>query len=208
MSSEDLTDIVIEALEVFLNHILYVRNLYPEQIFKKRRVYNAPVYVSIFPPLNAYIHGVLRAARELQQRGELQSVLLQFYHDELPLNECFTFEIKKFQPPAEAQGIEEAQSTLLWDDKFFIDFEQQLRNSLYKLVERLNLLAKLPKGAKFKVALNTTQEAFVKFSHSSANQGFPWLCDGLKQEAGKRVISLLPLTRLDSIGLKLNVELS
>uniref|UniRef100_A0A034W990 Mitotic spindle assembly checkpoint protein MAD2B n=1 Tax=Bactrocera dorsalis TaxID=27457 RepID=A0A034W990_BACDO len=202
MSREELSDIVIEALEVFLNHILYVRDLYPAQIFKKRRFYNAPVYVSIFPPLNSYIHNILRTARELQQRGELQCVVLQFYHDEIPLNECYSFDIKQFQ--ADEQMICEATAA---NDKFLIEFEEQLRSSLYKLAERVKPLNALPNGAKFKVALNTTQEAFIHLSHNSNYQNFPWLCEGLKPERNKQEIALLPLTRLNSIGLRLNLEI-
>lgn len=160
-----MSGIVIEALEVFLNHILYVRDFYPTQIFKKKRFYNAPIYVSIFPPLNSYIHNVLRIARELQQRRELQCVMLQFYHDEIPLNECYSFDIKHFG--ADVQGACGVQST---NDKLLIDFEEQLRSSLYKLPERLKSLDTLPKGAKFKIALNTTQEAFIHLSHNSNYQ--------------------------------------
>ncbi|XP_017493757.1 PREDICTED: mitotic spindle assembly checkpoint protein MAD2B [Rhagoletis zephyria] len=206
MNSEDLTDILIEALEVFVNHIIYVRGVYPEQIFKKRRVYNVPVYVSIFPSLNSYILNVLKAARSLQQQGELECVLLQFYHDEIPLNECYKFDIKQLQQFIEFPEREEAELPML-HDRFLIDFEQELRSSLYKLAERLKPLEKLPKGAKFKVSLNTTQEAFVKFSHNPYYQDFPWLCDRLKLEQEKRVISLLPLTHLYSIGLILNLEI-
>nr|XP_014089193.1 mitotic spindle assembly checkpoint protein MAD2B [Bactrocera oleae] len=202
MSREELADIVIEALEVFLNHILYLRDLYPAQIFKKRRFYNAPVYVSIFPPLNSYIHNVLRTARELQQRGVLQCVILQFYHDEIPLNECYSFNVTHFE--ADGQMMYEAQSA---NDKFLIEFEEQLRSSLYKLAERLKSLDSLPKSAKFKVALNTTQEAFMHLSHNSNYQDFPWLCDGLNLERNKSEIALLPLTRLNSIGLRLNLEI-
>ncbi|XP_011182503.2 DNA polymerase zeta subunit 2 [Zeugodacus cucurbitae] len=199
MSKEELADILIEALEVFLNHILYVRDLYPAQIFKKRRFYNAPVYVSIFPPLNAYIHNVLRTARELQQRGELQCVVLQFYHDEIHLNECYSIDIQQLETTADGE--------MMCDDKLLIDFEEQLRCSLYKLAERLKPLDKLPKVAKFKITLNTTQEAFIHLSHNSNYQDFPWLCDGIKPERSKRDIALLPLTHLNNIGLKVNLEI-
>ncbi|CAD6991068.1 unnamed protein product [Ceratitis capitata] len=200
MNIEEQTDIIIEALEVFLNHILYVRDLYPPQIFKKRRIYNAPVFVSVFPPLNSYIHNILRTARELQQRRELRSVILKFYHDEIPLNECYSFDIKQLENSFE-------DGSMLNNDKFLIDFEEQLRCSLYKLAERLKPLEALPKGAQFKVVLNTTQEAFVRYSHLSKYQDFPWICDDTHPKESKREISLLPLTQLDTIGLRLNLDL-
>lgn len=48
-------DLFLEMLEVYINSILYVRELYPAAIFRKRRVYNTSAYISIFPPLNQYL---------------------------------------------------------------------------------------------------------------------------------------------------------
>ncbi|XP_067615819.1 DNA polymerase zeta subunit 2 [Eurosta solidaginis] len=202
--SEELTDLIVEAIEVFLNHILYLRDLYPQRIFIKRRFYNAPVYVSKFPALNSYIKCALSAARELQQRNNLQAVFLHFYQDELGISEYYTFEIKRLQPAIEVKDQLDMEPALLYD-KFFIDFEEELRASLYKLAERLKMLNKLPKGAQFRIILNTTQEAFVRFSHISHYQDFPWLCNVFKEKA-ERNVTLLPLTCLDTLGLKLNLE--
>ena len=42
----NVADVVMEFLEVLINMVLYVRNIYPDGIFKKYQKYNMAVMVS------------------------------------------------------------------------------------------------------------------------------------------------------------------
>ncbi|XP_005188259.1 DNA polymerase zeta subunit 2 isoform X2 [Musca domestica] len=150
----ELNDIIIEAIEVFINHILYTRDVYPSQIFKKRKIYNTPVFASIYPPLNTYLYKVLRTIRELLRTGELEGVEVLLYKDDVEIYERYRFQIK---PLTERTAGE---------DEFLMDMEEQLRASLYCLAERVKALDKLPSDCKFKVLIYTNQVGFVRLSHN------------------------------------------
>lgn len=147
----------MEALEVFINHILYVRDIYPAQIFKKRRIYNTPVYVSIYPPLNTYLYKVLRTSRELLKSEELECVEILLYRDEHKEYERYKFKIK----------FDRSIGNI---DEFLLDFEEQLRSALSLLAERLKGLEKSPSDSKFRILVHTTQAAFVRLTHNSHYQ--------------------------------------
>lgn len=151
-----MSDIALEALEVFINHILYVRDVYPGQIFKKRRIYNTPVYISIYPPLNTYLYKILRASRELLKTQELQAMELLLFKDDKQIYERY---LLRTQEPAIATN-----------DEFLLEFEDQLRTSLCRVSERLKGLAKLSSDCKFKILLHTSQSAFVRLTHNAHYQ--------------------------------------
>ncbi|XP_001359547.3 mitotic spindle assembly checkpoint protein MAD2B [Drosophila pseudoobscura] len=200
MQSEYADDIHLEALEVILNHILYVRGIYPAQIFKKRRIYNTPIFVSIYPPLNTYLAGVLRSARELLCRRELKCFEILLYHSENTPIESYMLQIEQLEPEAARQPAQ---------DPHLIEYEQHLRAALYKLSERLKPLPRLPGNCQFKVHLHTTQTAFVEFSHEAQYQEFPWLQAETPQqmEARSGTVSLLPLVAVDNVGLKMQARI-
>ncbi|KXN88762.1 Mitotic spindle assembly checkpoint protein MAD2B [Leucoagaricus sp. SymC.cos] len=63
-------------VEVAIHTILYVRQVYPPEIFIRRKKYETPVYQSRHPALNEYISGAVRAVRD-----ELElAIPLSFLH--------------------------------------------------------------------------------------------------------------------------------
>jgi len=194
MQAEIKADIIVEAMEVLVNHILYVRGIYPSHIFKMKRMYNSPIYVSIFPPLNNYLAGVLKSAQELLRRRELQCLELIVYQKENEKLESYKMQL-------------ETQRSGLPAEDHLMEFEQNMRSVIYKISQRLNQAPKLPAGScQFKVHLHTTQEAFIRFSHDSQYQEFPWLqTQKTESQATGRTVYLLPLARVDDLGLKMDV---
>ncbi|CAK9834019.1 Mitotic spindle assembly checkpoint protein MAD2B [Anthophora retusa] len=93
------TDILLEFLEVAFNHILFFRNLYPKEIFERRKVYSTIVYVSEHPELNEYIKNVLNTIRELLKEDEnsVKAVNLVFYNRKREPIEKFVFDLVKLQ---------------------------------------------------------------------------------------------------------------
>ena len=51
----------LPVVEVAIHTILYVRQIYPAEIFVRRRKYDTPVYQSRHPALNEYISGAVKA---------------------------------------------------------------------------------------------------------------------------------------------------
>lgn len=96
------SDILLEFLEVAFNHVLYFRNLYPKEIFVKKKIYSTTVYVSEHPELNEYIKNVLNAIRELVKEDEnsVKAVNLVFYNRTKQPIEKFVFELVKLQANA------------------------------------------------------------------------------------------------------------
>lgn len=93
------TDILLEFLEVAFNHILFFRNLYPKEIFVKKKIYSVVVYISEHPELNEYIKNVLNAIRELVKENEnnVKAVNLVFYNKKREPIEKFVFDLIKLQ---------------------------------------------------------------------------------------------------------------
>jgi mitotic spindle assembly checkpoint protein MAD2B len=48
-------------VEVAIHTILYVRQVYPAEIFVRRKKYDTPVFQSRHPALNEYISGAVKA---------------------------------------------------------------------------------------------------------------------------------------------------
>ena len=66
-------------VEVAIHTILYVRQVYPAEIFVRRKKYETPVFQSRHPALNEYISGAVKAiADELAHVGIFLSGLRTF----------------------------------------------------------------------------------------------------------------------------------
>ncbi|KAH8340566.1 hypothetical protein KR059_001263 [Drosophila kikkawai] len=190
MQPESAIDIHLEAMEVLMHHILYSRGVYPAQIFKKRRLYNTPVLVSIFPPLNKYLASVLKSARYLLARQELLCLEVIIYQKDNEPLESYQLQVVSLENPGSK-------------DPNLMEYEQQLRSAIYKLSERVKHLPRLSHGrCLFKVHVHTFQDAFIRLSHESQYQEFPYLqIENFESQAPSQKISLLPL--VDNFGLKM-----
>lgn len=202
----ELNDIIVEALEVLINHVLYIRNIYPAQIFQKRQIYNSVVYVSIYKQLNSYIKNVLSAARELLSTNDLKCLVIEMYEEDNNLiYEQYKFEINNFSQ----RLIDENHQS---KDNYLLDFEEEIRNCLYKSAERLNKLnTKLPNSARFRINLRTNELAYINLNHNSQKQSFIWLKNkqtmAHTNQKKTESIALLPLATVKFIGLSLNADI-
>ncbi|KAI0094286.1 DNA-binding protein [Irpex rosettiformis] len=55
---------ITEFIEVAIHTILYVRQVYPAELFVRRKKYDTPVFQSRHPVLNEYISGAIKATRD------------------------------------------------------------------------------------------------------------------------------------------------
>lgn len=198
MEFEDVAAIQLEAIEVILNHILYIRGIYPSQIFKKRRVYNTPVFIVAFPTLNCYLANVLKTVKQMlvNQVQELKLEVI-IYGDDSGHKESYVLEM--------LPAVSEDQN----QDQYLLEYEEQLRSALYKLAERVKNLPKLGKNSKFKVHIHTTQAAFTNLSHDAQYQEFPWLQTDGNSQLGKESqnFAVLPLATIKKVRLKMQAQI-
>lgn len=158
-------DLFIEMLDVFLQSILYVRGLYPEAIFRRRRIYNTAVHISIFPPLNEYLKNILTTIQELKIARKLRSVELVILCEEPVFFGCTKEEILEkyvfyIEPDQNARQIE------LNLGLFLLKFEDDLRSGLIQLNDKVkNLKALDPDLCSFRIQLDTTDLAFLDLTH-------------------------------------------
>lgn len=92
-------DILLEFLEVAFNHTLFCRNIYPKEIFVKKKIYGCNVYIAEHPEVNKYLSNVLNAIRDLLKEDEnsIKAINLTFYNKTKLPTEAFVFDIVKLQ---------------------------------------------------------------------------------------------------------------
>ncbi|KAI0669741.1 DNA-binding protein [Trametes maxima] len=85
---------VAEFIEVAIHTILYVRQVYPSDLFVRRRKYDTPVFQSRHPALNEYIAGAVKAVTDELTLGTVDKVVVVIKDaDEKPL-ERFIFALR------------------------------------------------------------------------------------------------------------------
>lgn len=137
-------DLFLEMLEVYINSILYVRDVYPAAIFRKRRVYSTIAYISIYPPLNRYLLNTLKTAQELQAAGKLFQVELIIFQkrghklfsvaDDEEILEKYIFRIESNENP---------DNSKMDLDASIFRFEEELRRGLLELNQKTKHLNQL-----------------------------------------------------------------
>lgn len=161
-------DLFIEMLDVYLQSIMYVRGLYPEAIFRRRRIYNTAVHVSIFPPLNEYLKEILTTIQQLKETRNLHSVELVIFCEEPVLFGCSKEEIvEKYifyvEPDQNARQIDLSS--------FLLKFENDLRSGLIQLNDKVKHLKKLDADScSFRIQLDTTDSAYFDLTHKGNSE--------------------------------------
>jgi mitotic spindle assembly checkpoint protein MAD2B len=189
-------DVALEIIELFVNAILYVRKVYPEVIFERRKAYNIPVRISILPPLNDYIKNVLTMARQLQKTQSLRKVELLIYTGDKE-EECL--ESYVFQ-------VQERDLRTIGRDEYLIEVEEGLRRGLLDLEHRVKHMKRLPARAQFKMMLHTTKHAYFDEQTNPKLQDFPFVMQSERVLIDKLTTQILPLTTTPSSGLQIYAE--
>lgn len=165
-------DLFIEMLDVFFNSILYLRDVYPSGIFRRRRIYSTAIYASIYPPLNDYLKKVLKAALELKSQQKLHKVEMVIFREEFTI----------FDDDVDEQILEkfvfqiEQNDNNKWQEKmdlgeYLIEYEEQVRQALHQINYVMKNMKPLD-GSEcgFRIELETTQDAFVDLVNKNNSQ--------------------------------------
>ncbi|KOC67282.1 Mitotic spindle assembly checkpoint protein MAD2B, partial [Habropoda laboriosa] len=189
------TDILLEFLEVAFNHILFFRNLYPKEIFARRKIYSTIVYVSEHPELNEYIKNVLNAIRELVKEDEnsIKAVNLVFYNKKKEPIEKFVFDLVKLQ----TNNTEK--------DPYYLKTEEALRTICLKLSMCEAYLKPLPEDSTFTIEIQTYETAHVALNENPRCEDFPWIINENALEITENNLLPLKTIKTDCLHLQMYV---
>ncbi|KAI9570242.1 DNA-binding protein [Boletus coccyginus] len=85
---------VAEFIEVAIHTILYVRQIYPPDLFVRRKKYDTPVFQSRHPALNQYISGAVKAIADELLSGNVQKVVVVIKDKDQVALERFIFAVQ------------------------------------------------------------------------------------------------------------------
>ncbi|KAJ7651753.1 DNA-binding protein [Mycena polygramma] len=85
---------ITEFIEVGIHTILYVRQVYPADLFIRRKKYDTPVFQSRHPALNDYISGAVKAIGEQLLTGNVEKVVVVIKDKDEVALERFLFSIE------------------------------------------------------------------------------------------------------------------
>ncbi|KAI9096639.1 mitotic spindle assembly checkpoint protein MAD2B [Phlyctochytrium arcticum] len=153
LSYLELVDTLIDFLEVSIHYILYIRNLYPPEIFEARRKYNVPVKMARYPVLSEYIRGVLEAIKPDLLAGTVSKLYIAIHDAARRPVEKFTFELKSLMEGLDVSVRKHAQTTI---NKH--DIEIYLRSFLLKIAVCDSMLAPNPPECAFVVLVEMTND--------------------------------------------------
>ncbi|XP_003702877.3 DNA polymerase zeta subunit 2 [Megachile rotundata] len=180
------SDILLEFLEVAFNHILFFRNLYPKEIFTKKKIYSITVYVSEHPELNEYLKNVLSAIRELIRENDssIKAINLVFYNKNKQPIEKFIFDLVKLQTNSTEK------------DPYYLRTEEALRTICLKLSMCEAYLKPLPEDSTFSIEIQTYETAHVALNENPRCEDFPWIINEAALEMTDK--TLLPLKTINT----------
>ncbi|KAL7036025.1 hypothetical protein ACKWTF_008662 [Chironomus riparius] len=179
--------ILTEFIEIYITQILYLRSIYPRQIFRKHKAYGLPVYCSIYPPLNEYLKESIKATEELINKGDLETVEVLIYNE----NHKESFMIDKLK-----------DFKISDSDKYLMSIHEDFRKSIYELETKCKALRKFSRSYKFKILLHTKEKAYRHLSNESKYQDFLWIKDSIEHEAEAEILPITSSLNFMSIYVK------
>ncbi|KAJ7103329.1 DNA-binding protein [Mycena belliarum] len=85
---------ITEFIEVAIHTILYVRQIYPADLFVRRKKYDTPVFQSRHPALNEYISSAVKAIGEQLMTGNVDKIVVVIKDKEQVALERFLFSVE------------------------------------------------------------------------------------------------------------------
>ncbi|KAG0595456.1 hypothetical protein M758_UG167900 [Ceratodon purpureus] len=89
----DVGELICEFLEVCIHQLLHIRELYPAEIFERRRHFNVPVQWARHPDLREYIHSTVTNLHPCIQQGVVDKIILSVVDNNQVLVEKFVFRL-------------------------------------------------------------------------------------------------------------------
>lgn len=158
------SDIFVEFLEIAFHYLLFINNIYPNEIFENRKKYGVGVKYSIHPAVNSHVTNCLTYVKELLSSGSLSKVIFavldqkghevrRFIFDTLTINyNCFQDQ-----------------------DHYLIQCEQSLRAFFLKLANSEVFSKPATEGNTFSIMIHTNESAAVNMAKTAKLEHFPFI---------------------------------
>ena len=117
--------------EVVTHEILFLRGLYPDAVFERRRKYDTIVHMSRHPELNFYIHETFHRIKPLLTEGSIKKVIICFKDkNEIPI-EHYSF---MFDHQTQKSMLRSSNSNVSSHLPAYQDLHNAFRSFLLKLM--------------------------------------------------------------------------
>ncbi|KZT30846.1 DNA-binding protein [Neolentinus lepideus HHB14362 ss-1] len=160
---------IVEFIEVAIHTILYVRQVYPADLFVRRKKYYTPVYQSRHPGLNEYISGAVKAVGEELVLGNVDKIVVVIKDKNEVALERYIFVTETMlhvAPYDKDTNVEEAMSPT--------DMGQYFRSFIIKLHMIESQLGPMPAGEiSFAIVLELKDDQAP--STSQGQDAPPWM---------------------------------
>jgi len=194
---------ITEFIEVAIHNILYVRQIYPVDLFVRRKKYDTPVFQSRHPALNDYISGAVKAIAEELVLGNVDKVVVVIKDKDQVALERFIFSIQnmiKVESYDKDTSVQEAMSST--------SLGQYFRAFLVKLSMIESQLGQMYLGddASFAIVMELKDDQSPSASHSKDPP--PWIpADNQHTTAGSSTNAQLHMLRAVDTGI-INLSLA
>ncbi|KAK2461566.1 hypothetical protein APHAL10511_006029 [Amanita phalloides] len=161
---------ITEFIEVAIHTILYVRQVYPADLFVRRKKYNTPVFQSRHPALNEYISGAVKAVKEEIVLGNVDKVVVVIKDKDQIALERFIFSIEdmiQVEAYDKDTSVEDAMSV--------VSLGQYFRSFLVKLSMMESVLGPLGLGDDVSFAIVVELRDNKAPTTSSEKEPPPWI---------------------------------
>ncbi|GFP97876.1 DNA polymerase zeta processivity subunit [Phtheirospermum japonicum] len=133
----EIARILVEFLEVAITSVVFLKGVYPNGAFERRRYMNVVIHKAIHPQLNEYIHSAVYGLKPFIEKGLVERVAVIFFDDGGVPIERFIFKLDVNQ--CYGTTIEQA------------DLEFSLRSFLIKLPVSEPLTKALPRNCRWEI---------------------------------------------------------
>ncbi|KAG9079586.1 hypothetical protein FRC06_007638 [Ceratobasidium sp. 370] len=190
-------------LEVAIHTILFIRGVYPPDLFVRRRKWDAPVYQSRHPALNEYISGAVGAVRDELLMGTVERMIVVIKDNRDVALERFIFSLRTVVEPGPTEMNRWDKDTVIKDALPFLSLPQHFRAFLVKLSLVEGQLGDLPQDEdmSFGILLELKDDAAPSSQNSDPP---PWIAAskqhtsaGTSDDAQLRVIRALETGVID-----------
>lgn len=91
---QEITNILCSFIEVAIHTLLYVRGLYPREVFERRKEFGVPVWMCRHPGLTAGIHDAILASRDHVLDGSVESIIMVILDQSGRAIEAYPFDVE------------------------------------------------------------------------------------------------------------------
>ncbi|KEP49545.1 putative mitotic spindle assembly checkpoint protein MAD2B [Rhizoctonia solani 123E] len=195
---------IVEFLEVAIHTILFIRGVYPPDLFIRRRKWDAPVYQSRHPALNEYIAGAVGAVRDELILGKVDKMVLVIKNGQDVALERFIFSLQTVVQPGPSEMSRWNKDMVVQNSLPFLALPQHFRSFLVKLSLVEAQLGDLPTDEDMSFGIFLELQDGAGPSASKGTDPPPWIAThpqhtsaGTSDDAQLRVIRALETGVID-----------